>query len=44
MTETAGGEVIRLIVRDGEVVGAVAIRCPHPWVYRTPALVPEDVD
>ncbi len=43
-TVTSTGDVIRLVVQDGEVVGAVIIACANPWVYRVPYLVPEDVD
>jgi hypothetical protein len=43
-TVTNTGDLIRLVVADGEVVAGVVIRCPNPWVYRTPYLVPEDVD
>lgn len=42
-TETLAG-LVRLVVEGREVVGAVVIRCPVPWVYRRPYLVPEDVD
>jgi len=42
-TETPSGELVRLIVDHGNVVGAVVIRAPSPWVYRRPYLAPDDV-
>lgn len=43
-TETPDGGLVRLIVAAGEVVGAVVILNPQPWVYRRPFLEPSDVD
>ena len=43
-TYTASGGLVRLIVRDGVVVGAVVIPVPLPWVLRKSTLVAEDVD
>jgi len=42
-TETRTGELVRLIVDHGNVVDAVVIQNPQPWVYRRAYLVPSDV-
>jgi len=41
---TSTGGLIRLVVRDGEFVGAVVVHRPWPWVLRKTYLCAEDVD
>ena len=43
-TYTSTGGLIRLIVRDGEVLGGVVIHRPWPWVLRVAYLSHESVD
>ena len=43
-TYTSSGGLVRLVVREGVVTGAVVVDVPNPWVLRQPWLVPEDVD
>ncbi len=43
-TFTARGDLVRLVVSGHEVVGAVTIAAPMPWVYRRSHLLVGDVE
>jgi hypothetical protein len=43
-TYTTTGGLVRLVVREGVVTGAIVEDVPNAWVLRKPVLVPEDVD